>query len=57
MTRNLFRPWIGPSFGKCRQCGDPVKRPLARLCSSCWWESWSTFERDEMLATSGGAGS
>ena len=25
MTRTLFRPWIGPPFGKCRRCGDPVK--------------------------------
>ena len=33
MTRNLFRPWVGPPFGKCRRCGDPVKRPAARLCS------------------------
>ena len=24
-------------FGKCRNCGDPVKRRCARLCSSCWW--------------------
>ena len=57
MTRNLFRPWVGPPFGKCRRCGDPVKRPAARLCSSCWWASRRASERDEMLAASQGAGS
>ena len=25
MTRNLFRPWVGPPFGRCRRCGDPVE--------------------------------
>ena len=24
-------------FGRCRNCGDPVKRRGGRLCSSCWW--------------------
>ena len=36
MTRNLSRPWIIPPFGRCRRCGDPVKRPAARLSSPCW---------------------
>ena len=29
-------------FGKCRVCGDPVKRRGARLCSSCWWAAHPT---------------
>ena len=57
MTRTLFRPWVGPPFGKCRRCGDPVKQPAARLCSSCWWASKGASEQDEVLATSSGAGS
>ena len=57
MTRNLFRPWVGPPFGKCRRCGDPVKRPAARLCSSCWWASRRASEHDEVRATGSGAGS
>ena len=57
MTSNLFRPWVGPPFGKCRRCGDPVKRPLARLCSSCWRASRRASEHDEKLPTASGAGS
>ena len=51
MTRNLFRPWVGPPFGKCRRCGDPVKRPAARLCSTYWWASKRASEHDEVRAT------
>ena len=54
MTRNLFRPWVGPAFGKCRFCGDPVKRPGARLCSSCWWASRRASEADEKLPAGNG---
>ena len=57
MTRTLLRPKVGPPFGKCRRCGDPVKRPAARLCSSCWWASRRAAEHDEMLPTANGAGS
>ena len=55
MTRNLFRPWISLPFGKCRRCGDPVKRPAARLCSSCWWASRLAADQDEMLPAGRGA--
>ena len=57
MTRTLLRPRVGPPFGKCRRCGDPVKRPAARLCSSCWWASRRASEHDEVRATGSGAGS
>ena len=57
MTRNLFRSWVSPPFGRCRRCGDPVKRPAARLCSTCWWASKRTSDQEEMQATGSGAGS
>ena len=57
MTRKLFRPWVGPPFGKCRRCGDPVKRPGARLCSSCWWASRRATEPEEKLPAGKGSGS
>lgn len=57
MTRNLFRPWIGPPFGQCRRCGDPVKRPGVRLRSSCWWASKGESEDSNMVAMDSGVGS
>ena len=57
MTRDLFRRWVGPPFGRCRRCGDRVKRPAARLCSSCWWASKRESQDSNVTVTRSGVAS
>lgn len=57
MTESPFQSWE-PPFGWCQRCGDPVKRPAARLCSSCWWDVQPTTEHQpestDVLTTGSG---